>query len=125
MKKIVLIAVLFLVVGWALWYFLFQGLEKQEPLIAVDSAVIIKSLKLDVKDRELAVIWVLEKNGELRPVVIRKGITDDAYMEVKEIIWGRLSEGDMIVVSRIAQKGDGPSQAVGFELRQFTRGAIR
>ena len=44
--------------------------------------------------REAARIWILTKTGEIKPVFIRTGVTDDSYIEVKR---GRIEEGQLVI----------------------------
>lgn len=45
-------------------------------------------------------------------------------IDTKEVVWGYLNEGDIIIIG-IIKKGDKPTQATGFNPRQFTGGIIR
>lgn len=49
--------------------------------------------------KQFSRVWILEKNGELRPIFIRTGVTDDNYIEVK---WGDLKEGQLVITALAA-----------------------
>ncbi len=48
------------------------------------------------KRKQFSRVWILEANGEIRPVFIRTGVTDDNYIEVK---WGDLKAGQSVITA--------------------------
>jgi len=54
--------------------------------------------------RDIGRVWIEDENGNLKPVMIRIGITDNSYTEV---IRGQLEEGQEVITGE--NKGDGQS----------------
>ena len=46
------------------------------------------------RTRQLSRVWILDKNEQLTPVLLRIGVSDDNYTEVK---WGNLVEGQLVI----------------------------
>lgn len=105
-KRVILIAILIVAIGLASWHFLFRKTE-QKIIIEKYSPEITKDQKFDPNDKSLATIWILQKDGKIRPVIIRKGITDGTYTEIKEVVWGKLElyEGDEVITDAIQELG--------------------
>lgn len=59
-------------------------------------------------------VWVIDENGNPRPIVIKTGVSDNSY---KEVIWGMLKEGQQIITG--LESGSGSSQE-----KNSTRGMI-
>ncbi len=57
------------------------------------SPEMIARMKQSARSRQMARIWV-EENGQLRPIFLRTGVTDNTYTEVK---WGDLKEGQKVI----------------------------
>jgi HlyD family secretion protein len=43
---------------------------------------------------DMSLIWVMDENGNPRPVMTKTGVTDNSYTEV---IWGNLKEGQQVI----------------------------
>jgi hypothetical protein len=50
-------------------------------------------------------VWVIDENGNPRPIVIKTGVSDNSYIEV---IWGKLKEGQQVITG--LESGSGSSQ---------------
>jgi HlyD family secretion protein len=63
----------------------------------------IARLRQSGRQRQMARVWI-EQNGQLQPVFLRTGVTDNTYTEIK---WGDLKEGQMVITgnSLSAQRG--------------------
>jgi HlyD family secretion protein len=63
----------------------------------------IARLRQSGRQRQMARVWI-ERNGQLQPVFLRTGVTDNTYTEIK---WGDLKEGQMVITgnSLSAQRG--------------------
>jgi HlyD family secretion protein len=57
------------------------------------SPEMIARMKQSARSRQMARLWV-EENGQLRPIFLRTGVTDNTYTEVK---WGDLKEGQKVI----------------------------
>jgi HlyD family secretion protein len=60
---------------------------------AAPSPETIARMQQSARSRQMARIWV-EENGQLRPIFLRTGVTDNTYTEVK---WGDLKEGQKVI----------------------------
>lgn len=60
------------------------------------------------KSRQIQRIWVKDEKGNIRPTIIRTGISDNRYVEV---IGGRINEGDEVVIGMETAGAPGMSQA--------------
>jgi len=105
MKKRV---VLFLVLIGCL-VMIFFGVKKLKnpeiPAVEVKNAVLAAiSQKIDLKklDPDMRLIWVSEdETGEkIRPVLVRIGMSDGTYTEIKEILFGEIKEGEFVVTGQ-------------------------
>jgi len=88
---------------------IFFGVKKLKnpeiPSAEVKSAVLAAiSQKIDLKklDPDMRLIWVSEdETGEkIRPVLVRIGMSDGTYTEIKEILFGEIKEGEFVVTGR-------------------------
>ena len=44
--------------------------------------------------RQMSRVWTLDENGQLKPIFVRTGVTDNSFTQ---IVWGNLKEGDVII----------------------------
>ncbi len=95
-KRLILIAILIAAV-FAGWYFLFRKIEQKVEFATYDPEI-TKNQKYDPKDKSLAMVLVLQPDKKRRPVIIRKGITDGMYTEIKEVVWGKIDEGEEVIL---------------------------
>lgn len=52
-----------------------------------------------IQEKKLAIIWVWSvKEKKIYPVVVKTGLSDGRYTEIKEVVLGKLEEGDLVVV---------------------------
>jgi len=88
---------------------IFFGVKKLKnpeiPSAEVKSAVLAAiSQKIDLKklDPDMRLIWIAkdEKGEKIQPVLVRIGITDGTYTEIKEVIFGEIKEGEFVVTGR-------------------------
>ena len=103
MKKIVvfILIVLVAVAGFFVWRSLKGKASAKAALMATQKQLVVgQMLKLrdDLKKQGLYFIWIAEeKTKTIRPVLIRIGVTDDEYTEIKEVIYGELKEGQSVI----------------------------
>jgi len=103
MKKIVvfILIVLVAVAGFFVWRSLKGKATAKAAVIAAQKQLVVGQvlkLKDDLKKQGLYLIWIAEeKTKTIRPVLIRIGITDNEYTEVKEIVYGELKEGQFVI----------------------------
>jgi HlyD family secretion protein len=57
------------------------------------------------RTRQLSRVWILDKNEQLTPVLLRTGVSDDNYTEVK---WGNLVEGQLVITG-LGESSNSPS----------------
>ena len=62
----------------------------------------------DGKVRQIQRVWIKDEKGNLKPAMVRTGISDNRYVEV---IGGRINEGDEIVVGMETGTASGQMQA--------------
>jgi len=88
---------------------IFFGVKKLKnpeiPAVEVKNAVLAAvSQKIDLKklDPDMRLIWIAkdEKGEKIQPVLVRIGITDGTYTEIKEVIFGEIKEGEFVVTGR-------------------------
>lgn len=53
----------------------------------------------------MPLVWVIDKNGYLRPIMTKTGVSDNSYTEV---VWGNLKEGQQVITG--LESGSGSSQ---------------
>jgi len=44
--------------------------------------------------RQMARVWILDDKGQLKPIFLRTGVTDNSFTQV---IWGALKEGELVI----------------------------
>ena len=54
---------------------------------------------------DMPLVWVIDENGYLRPIMIKTGVSDNSYTEV---VWGNLKEGQKVITG--LESGSGSSQ---------------
>lgn len=47
--------------------------------------------------KQFALVWIEDEKGNLKPIRIKKGVTDNNNTEVVEVLFGELEEGQMII----------------------------
>lgn len=47
------------------------------------------------RNRQMSRVWILDENGQLKPIFLRLGVTDNSFTQV---VWGDLKEGEAIIV---------------------------
>jgi len=57
------------------------------------------------RPRQFSRVWILDKNEQLTPVMLRTGVSDDNYTEVK---WGNLVEGQLVITG-LGESSNSPS----------------
>jgi len=99
MKKIIIFILIVAVA--AAGFFLWRSLKGKAAVVATQKQLVVGQmlkLKDDLKKQGLYLIWIAEeKTKTIRPVIIRVGVTDNEYTEVKEIIYGELKEGQFVI----------------------------
>lgn len=53
--------------------------------------------------RQATRVWILAENGEIKPVFIRTGVTDDSYIEVKR---SQIEEGQLVITGILSGPDD-------------------
>jgi len=106
MKKwIIAVLILTLVVAG---FFLWRSLKGKAAVVATQKQLVVGQmlkLKDDLKKQGLYLIWIAEeKTKTIRPVLIRIGVTDDEYTEIKEIVYGELKEGQFVITGILTTK---------------------
>ncbi|MDP2856332.1 MAG: hypothetical protein Q8N90_04475 [bacterium] len=82
----------------------------------------IIKIREEMRQKDLRFIWLFdEKTGKIRPVIIRIGITDNEYTEIKEVFYGELREGEFVVTGIINKKSEGQKTGNSLSLNQLTR----
>lgn len=72
---------------------------------------ILETINLQKLEPDMRLIWVTDEKGkEIKPVLIRIGITDGQYTEIKEILFGEIKEGDFIVTGKTTPQSSSASQ---------------
>jgi len=103
-KKLIIGLILFIALFFTVWFILNRGSRpvqgfynpQQTILLAIAEKINLKKLEPDMR-----LIWLSDENGKnLRPVLIRVGISDGQYTEIKEILFGEIKEGDFIVTGK-------------------------
>ena len=54
---------------------------------------------------DMSLVWLLNENGNLRPIMTKTGVSDNSYTEV---VWGNLKEGQQVITG--LESGRGSSQ---------------
>jgi HlyD family secretion protein len=63
---------------------------------------------------DVAIVWTQLPDKTLKPVQVRTGITDHTYTEVKEVLKGKLKDGDELIIgSTAARTGPRPGMSPG------------
>lgn len=66
-----------------------------------------RSLMMQRKGKQpFSLVWIEDEKGELQPVSIKTGVTDNSYTEV---IWGDLKEGQEVIIGESSGKSQNSS----------------
>lgn len=55
----------------------------------------------DAGKKDLSLVWTIDEKGELKPIFIETGITDNSYTE---FVWGNLKEGQQLITGLWSEK---------------------
>ncbi len=69
--------------------------------------------------KEFAMVWIENESGNLQPIRIKKGVTDNSYTEIKEVIRGELKEGQLVVTGRNSGQESRSSSSSSSMFRMF------
>jgi len=104
-KKVIFAGIILIFLIVLIVYFLAK--PKPKILTATDVQqqalnIIAEKINLQKLEPDMRLIWISEdeKGIKIRPVLIRIGITDGQYTEIKEIIYGEIKEDEFFVTGR-------------------------
>ncbi|MGB9847963.1 MAG: hypothetical protein ACP5IX_00420 [Patescibacteria group bacterium] len=89
--------------------------KKSDNLSTTQVSLDQKKEIIDLKklDPDIRLIWLSDENGKnLRPVLIRIGISDGQYTEIKEILYGEIKEGDFVVTGKTTPQSSSSQQDI-------------
>lgn len=128
MKKLlnwkVLAILMILVLAFFIWHDIssHRASAKAKNQKATTAVGDIIKIQEEMRQKDLRFIWLFdEKTGKIRPVIIRIGITDGEYTEIKEIFYGELCEGEFVVTGIINKKSGGQETGNNPSFNQITR----
>ncbi|HOK20719.1 MAG TPA: hypothetical protein PLX73_02260 [Candidatus Paceibacterota bacterium] len=104
-KRTIIILILMVCVCMGIAVFWNHSKSSLVPASEVQKTVLSAiAQKIDLKKLEpdMRLIWISEDEAgkKIRPVLVRIGMSDGTYTEIKEILFGEIKEGEFVVTGR-------------------------